>query len=81
MTQNTARNGGSCIDARTTRHRGYAISQRVRKRVEEIFGWAKTVGNFRKSRFVGLSKNQLAAYFVGATYNLVRIAKLTEATG
>jgi IS5 family transposase len=49
--------------------------------VEEIFGWAKTVGNFRKTRFVGLDKTQLAAYFVGAAYNLVRIAKLTEQPG
>jgi IS5 family transposase len=57
------------------------VSQRVRKRVEEIFGWAKTVGNFRKTRFVGLDKAQLAAYFVGAAYNLVRIAKLTEEPG
>jgi transposase len=81
VTQNTARKGGSCIDARTTRHKGYQVSQRVRKRVEEIFGWAKTVGNFRKTRFVGLDKAQLAAYFVGAEYNLVRIAKLTEEPG
>jgi IS5 family transposase len=81
VSQNKARKGGSCIDQRTTRHTGYAISQRVRKRVEEIFGWAKTVGNFRKTRFVGLDKTQLAAYLVGAAYNLVRIAKLTEQPG
>jgi transposase len=67
---------GSAIDARTTRHPGYSISQRVRKRVEEIFGWAKTVGNFRKTRFKGLARTQLAAYLVGAAYNLLRIAKL-----
>jgi IS5 family transposase len=72
---------GSAIDARTTRHPGYAVSQRVRKRVEEIFGWAKTVGNFRKTRFKGLARTQLAAYFVGAAYNLLRIARLLPNPG
>lgn len=70
---------GSAIDSRTTRHPGYAISQRIRKRVEEIFGWAKTVGNFRKTRFRGRSRTQLAAYLVGAAYNLLRIARLAPA--
>jgi hypothetical protein len=76
IAQNTEGNGGSAIDARTTRPPGYAISQRKRKLVEEIFGWAKTVGNFRKSRFVGLAKNKLAGFMIGAAYNLVRLAKL-----
>jgi transposase len=67
----------SAIDARTTRQPGYSISQRLRKRVEEIFGWAKTVGNFRKTRFQGIERTQLAAYFVGTAYNLLRMAKLT----
>jgi transposase len=66
----------SAIDCRTTRHAGYAISQRIRKRVEEIFGWAKTVANFRRTRFRGKVRTQLAAYFVGAAYNLLRMAKL-----
>ena len=66
----------SAIDARTTTHPGYAVSQRVRKRVEEIFGWMKTVGGFRKTRYVGLGRNQIAAYMIGAAYNLLRIAKL-----
>jgi len=69
----------SNIDGRTTRHSGYAVSQRVRKRVEEIFGWMKTVGNFRKTRFRGLWRNRLASYLVGSAYNLVRIAKLSPA--
>src|SRR3990172_2687849 len=56
---------GPGLDARTTRHEGYAISQRKRKRIEEIFGWMKSVGGFRKSRFVGIVKTQLAAYMVG----------------
>lgn len=64
------------IDARTTRHPGYAISQRIRKRVEEIFGWAKTVGGFRRTRFKGRRRTQAAAYIVGAAYNLVRMLKL-----
>ena len=67
------------IDARTTGHAGYAISQRVRKRVEEVFGWIKTVGNFRKSRYIGLGANQVAAYVLASAYNLLRIAKLLEA--
>jgi transposase len=70
---------GSAIDSRTTRHPGYAVSQRIRKRVEEIFGWAKTVGNFRKTRFRGKPRTQLAAYLVGAAYNLLRIARLAPA--
>jgi transposase len=69
------------LDGRTTRHEGYAISQRKRKRIEEIFGWMKVVGGFRKSRFVGIAKTQLAAYMVGAAYNLLRMARLQPNTG
>jgi transposase len=67
----------SAIDGRTTRHAGYARSQRVRKRVEEIFGWMKTVGGFRRTRFRGLERTHLAGCLVAAAYNLVRIARLT----
>lgn len=73
---NTRRRGGSAIDARTTRHQSYSVSQRIRKRVEEIFGWMKTVGGFRKTRSKGTERTQLAAWWVGAAYNLVRMAKL-----
>jgi len=73
---NTKRKGGSAIDGRTTRHVGYSISQRIRKRVEEIYGWVKTVGGFRRTRFKGIGKTQLAAWLVGAAYNLLRMAKL-----
>jgi transposase len=73
---NTQRRGGSAIDGRTTRHQGYSLSQRIRKRVEEIFGWMKTTGGFRKTRFKGIRKTQLAAWVVGAAYNLLRMAKL-----
>lgn len=69
----------SAVDGRTTRHPGYAVSQRIRKRVEEIFGWAKTVGCFRQTRFRGRARTQLAAHLVAAAYNLLRIAKLSPA--
>jgi len=69
----------SAIDGRTTRHVGYGISQRKRKLVEEIFGWMKTIGGFRRTRYIGLARTQLAGYFVAAAYNLVRIAKLAPA--
>lgn len=73
---NHERTGGSAIDGRTIRHEGYGISQRIRKRVEEIFGWMKTIGGFRKTRFKGIHRTQLAAWFVGAAYNLLRMAKI-----
>jgi transposase len=66
----------SAIDRRTRRHRGYAISQPIRKRTEQVFGWIKTVGGLRRTRFKGRARTQLAAYMVGAAYNLMRIAKL-----
>jgi transposase len=75
IAQNTS-NRRSALDGRTTRHAGYAISQRFRKRVEEIFGWMKTIGGFRRTRFRGTVRTQLAAYFVGAAYNLLRMATL-----
>jgi hypothetical protein len=70
----------SAIDARTTRHPGYTTSQRIRKRVEEVFGWLKTVGGFRRTRYRGLARTQLAGYLVAAAYNLVRIARLQPTT-
>jgi transposase len=72
-------NRRSRIDARVTRHPGYAVSQRVRKRVEEIFGWVKTVGGGRKLRYIGGAKNQLWAHMTGAAFNLVRMARLERA--
>jgi transposase len=76
VAQNGRRPGGSALDHRTTSRPGYAVSQRVRKRVEEIFGWIKTVGNFRRTRYRGVERTSFAAYLVGAAYNLLRIAKL-----
>lgn len=80
VAQNVSKHRRSAIDARTTSQPGYAISQRVRKRVEEVFGWMKTVGNFRKTRFMGLGANQIAAYMVASAYNILRVARLIEST-
>jgi IS5 family transposase len=66
----------SAIDGRTTRHAGYPVSQRLRKRVEEIFGWMKTVGGFRRTRYRGREKTGLAGYLVATAYNLVRMSRL-----
>ena len=65
----------SALDRRTSRHAGYAASQRVRKRVEEVFGWLKTVGGGRKLRYCGVARNGLWAEMALAAYNLVRMAK------
>ena len=67
------------LDGRTTRTAGYKVSQRKRKRIEEIFGWLKTVGGMRKTRFIGQTRTQIAAYLSAAAYNLLRIAKLQSA--
>jgi transposase len=69
----------SAIDGRTTRHAGYLISQRKRKRVEEIFGWMKTVGGMRKLRHRGLHLVGWMFTFAAAAYNLVRIRNLATA--
>ena len=69
----------SAIDGRTTRHAGYAISQQKRKRVEEIFGWIKTVGGMRKLRHRGLELVSWMFTFAAAAYNLVRIRNLSSA--
>lgn len=72
----TTKRRRSAIDERVTGDPGYALSQRVRKRVEEIFGWMKTVGGFRKTRYRGLELTELAGYLVAAAYNLVRMSRL-----
>jgi transposase len=69
------------LDARTTRHAGYATSQRKRKRVEEIFGWMKTYGGLRRTLVRGLARVQMHAYIVGAAYNLLRMSRLDPGTG
>lgn len=69
----------SAIDRRTTRHRGYAISLVIRRRIEQVFGWLKTIGGLRRTRYRGRQRTQLWAYIAGAAYNLLRVTKLTAA--
>jgi len=67
------------LDGRTTTQPSYQVSLKIRKRVEEIFGWIKTVGGFRRSRYRGLERTQAWGYFVAGTYNLLRMARLEAA--
>ena len=76
VAQNTNRKGGSAIDGRTTRPSGYAVSQRKRKRIEECFGWRKTIALIRKVRHRGLEKVSWVFTFAAAAYNLVRMRNL-----
>jgi len=69
----------SAIDGRTARHPGYATSQRIRKRIEEAFGWMKTIAGLRKTKLRGLPKVDWAFTFAAAAYNLVRAPKLIAA--
>ena len=78
VAQNTT-NRRSAIDARTTRHAGYAVSQRKRKRVEEVFGWMKTIGLMRKLRHRGGPTVDWIFRFTAAAYNLIRIRNLVQA--
>jgi transposase len=80
VAQNLERSGGSAIDARTTQHVGYAISQRKRKRIEECFGWLKTIALLRKVRHRGLFKVEWNFTFAAAAYNLIRIRNLAIQT-
>jgi len=77
-TPHVAQKKHSAIDGRTTRHEGYRISQQKRKRVEEIFGWMKTIGGMRKLRHRGLELVGWMFTFTAAAYNLVRIRNLTK---
>jgi transposase len=76
VTPHVARRQTSRVDGRTTRHAGYQVSQQIRKRVEEVFGWVKTVGGGRKLRYRGVERNRLWWEFTAAAYNLLRMAKL-----
>jgi transposase len=69
-------NRRSAIDARTTRHCGYAVSGRVRKRIEEVFGWSKAVAGFRKTRYRGVARVGWMFTLTATAYNLVRLPKL-----
>jgi len=82
VTPHVARNTSgrsSAIDGRTIRHSGYAASQRIRKRIEEAFGWIKTVGGQAKARFRGVGRVGWSFTFAAAAYNLIRLPKLLEA--
>jgi len=79
VTPHIARKQTSIIDERTTRHPGYAISQQKRKRIEEIFGWLKTVGGLRKTRHRGLARVGWMFTFALAAYNLLRMRNLVVA--
>ena len=68
----------TAMDGRTTRHPGYEISQRIRKRIEEGFGWAKTIGGMAKVKVRGLAKAAAAFTFTMAAYNIIRIPKLLQ---
>lgn len=84
VTPHVARNTSgrrSAIDGRTTRHGGYAASQRIRKRIEEAFGWIKTVAGQDKTKFRGRDRVGWAFTFAAAAYNLVRLPKLMTETG
>jgi hypothetical protein len=75
VAQNTS-GRSSAIDRRTVGQEGYRVSQRIRKRVEEISGWLKTVGGGRKLRYIGTRRNQLWAELAVTAFNLVRIGTL-----
>jgi IS5 family transposase len=76
VAQNLGRRGGSAIDSRTARHAGYAISLKKRKRIEECFGWLKTIALMRKVRHRGTLKVDRIFTFACAAYNLVRMRNL-----
>ena len=76
VAQNTKRSGGSAIDGRTTRHAGYEVSQKKRKRIEECFGWLKTTALMRKVRHRGMEKVGWVFTFAAAAYNLIRMKNL-----
>jgi transposase len=76
VTSNDTRRGGSAIDRRTTRHEGYALSQTKRKRIEEHFGWAKTVGRIRQTLYRGLRRVDQHFKLTMTASNIVRIARI-----
>jgi hypothetical protein len=80
VAQNSARRGGSAIDARTTRHAGYAVSQRIRKRIETHFGDAKQHRGARRLKVRGLAKMDFMFTLGAAVTNLVRLPRLMGLT-
>ena len=78
VAQNINAPGGSAIDGRTTSHEGYAVSIKIRKRIEEVFGWTKTVGMMRKIKVRGLAKVGLLFKLNAVAYNLVRMGHIMK---
>jgi transposase len=76
VARNTARRGGSAIDARTTRHIGYGLSQSIRKRIEEHFGWGKTVGRIRQTVYRGMKRVDQHFKLTMTASNIVRMARI-----
>jgi IS5 family transposase len=76
VAQNEGRRGGSAIDGRTTRHAGYRLSQTIRKRIEEHFGWGKTVGRIRQTVFRGLQRVNQQVKLTMTASNLTRMARI-----
>ena len=79
VAQNDTRRGGSAIDARTTRHEGYAISQQARPRIERAFAWLKTIAGLRKVKLRGLATVNALFLFASAAFNIKRILTLRQA--
>jgi hypothetical protein len=80
VAQHDTRRGGSAIDARTTRHAGYAKSQRARPRIERAFGWLKTIAGVRKVKLRGLGNVDALFVFASAAFNIKRIVRLRAST-
>jgi IS5 family transposase len=79
VASNDTRIGGSAIDGRTTRHPGYAISQTIRKRIEEHFGWGKTIGRIRQTLYRGIRRVDQQFKLTMTASNIVRMARMLSA--
>lgn len=80
VAQNESEHRSSAIDGRTTRHDGHQVSMRIRKRIEEPFGWMKTIGGGRQLRYKGRERNDAWFKITAAVYNIIRITALDTAT-
>ena len=79
MASNDTRIGGSAFDGRTTRHTGYAVSQTIRKRIEEHFGWGKTIGRIRQTVYRGIRRVDQHFKLTMTASNIVRMARMLSA--
>ena len=76
VTPRVAQQTHLAIDGRTTRHSGYEVSQKIRKQVEVVFGWMKTVAGFRRTRYRGVKRDGLAGYVTATAHNLAPMANV-----